>query len=273
MGNPDVESHYSRGDLASTLSRALEETGLDPNNLHPDDLAPVDEFHIRGQEATQELIELAGFGPEDHVLDAGCGIGGPARHLAQQCGCRVTGLELTREYCHLASDLTAKVGLDQRVEFQEGDATAMPFGDQAFDGIWTLHMSMNVANKDELYAEMRRVLRPGGRLAMYEIVAGPGGALHFPVPWARSPAISHLASAEDLHSGLEARGFRERYWGDVTEPATNFFTAMLERARQEEPPPLGLHLVLGPDMGEMAANMLRNLEEERIRVVQVVMEG
>ena len=273
MGTSHVESHYSRGDLRSTLFRALEATGLDPDNLQAADLAPVDEFHIRGREATQELMGLAEFRPGDHVLDVGCGIGGPARHLAEDCGCRVTGLEVTQEYCDLASDLTAKTGLDHRVGFQPGDAQAMPFGDQAFDGVWTLHMTMNVPDKDRLYAEMRRILRPGGRLAMYEIVAGAGGDPHLPAPWARSPAINHLTTAGDLRAGLESQGFRQRHWRDVTEPAAGFFATMLDRARTEEPPPLGLHLVLGPDMGEMAANMLRNLEEERIQVVQLVMDG
>ncbi|MFA9461618.1 class I SAM-dependent methyltransferase [Thiohalorhabdus methylotrophus] len=273
MSQTTVESHYTRGDLESALFQALEAAGLDPAHLHPDDLAPVDEFHIRGAEATREMIHLAGFSAEDHVLDVGSGIGGPSRQLARQCGCRVTGLDLTSEYCALARTLAERVGLAKRVEYRQGDAQAMPFEDNAFDGVWTQHMSMNVADKDSLYGEIRRVLRPGGRLAMYEIVAGRGGTVHFPVPWARSPEISHLTTAENLEVDLRARGLEVRYWNDATSPAAAFFSAMLDRVRENGPPPLGLHILLGPDMREMAANMLRNLEEDRIRVVQVVMEG
>ena len=268
-----VESHYSRGDLETTLLRALESAGLDPDNLHPDDLAPVDEFHIRGSEATREMIDLAGFGAKDDVLDAGCGIGGPSRQLLLNCGCRVTGLDLTREYCELARKLAERLGLGDRVAYHQGDAQSMPFAENAFDGVWTQHMAMNVADKGSLYDEIRRVLRPGGRLAMYEIVAGPGGDVHFPVPWARSPEISHLTTAEDLEGELQARGFQPRHWNDATEPAAAFFSAMLERVEETGPPPLGLHILLGPDMKAMGANMLRNLEEDRIRVLQVVMDG
>jgi SAM-dependent methyltransferase len=268
-----VESHYTRGDLGDTLFQALARAGLDPANLHPEDLAPVDEFHIRGGEATREMIDLAGFGTEDRVLDLGCGIGGPSRQLLLHCGCRVTGLDLTREYCELARHLAERMGLGERVAYRQGDAQAMPFAEDAFDGVWTQHMSMNVADKGRMYDEIRRVLRPGGRLAMYEIVGGPGGEVHFPVPWARTPDISHLTTAEELEGGLRARGFEPSYWNDATAPAAGFFSAMLERVEENGPPPLGLHILLGSDMKEMGANMLRNLEEDRIRVLQVVMEG
>lgn len=273
MDSSEVASFYGRGNLGDTLFGALGAAGFDPANLGPEDLSPVDEFHIRGAEATGELMELAGFGPEDRVLDVGCGIGGPARRLARERGCLVTGLELTEEYCRLAADLTARVGLAGQVAFQQGDAQAMPFGDASFDGVWTLHMSMNVPDKARLLGEIRRVLRPGGRLAMYEIVAGSGEAVHYPVPWASDPALSHLTTAEGLRSGLEGQGFRVVHSEDTSDRATEFFASLLERSRKEGPPALGLHLLLGPDMPKMATNMLHNLEEGRIRVLRLVMDG
>ena len=87
MTNTAIAQHYERKNLAGSIIDALKAAGIDPDNLVPDDLAPIDEFHIRGLEATLEMIELAGFDPDAHVLDVGCGIGGPSRRLAVESGC------------------------------------------------------------------------------------------------------------------------------------------------------------------------------------------
>jgi SAM-dependent methyltransferase len=205
------------------------------------------------------------------VLDVGGGLGGPARTLARQPGCRVTVLDLTEEYCRVGADLTRRTGLADRVRFQHGNALALPFPAAAFDVVWTQHSSMNVDDKERLYGEIHRVLRPDGRLALHEVMAGPGGAPRFPVPWAREPALSFLrppAAIRDLLAGL---GLRERAWVDVSAPALAWFRERVAAAQAATaPPPLGLHLLLGADAGRMFANMLRNLEEGRIAVIQAV---
>ncbi len=266
-----VEAHYARGDLGEIILAALAEAGLDAEALTPADLAPMDEFHIRGREATAELARLAGLSPGMHVLDVGSGVGGPSRHLADEFGCRVTGLDLTQEFCRVAAMLSARAGLGARVDYRHGDALAMPFAAASFDAVWTQHASMNIADKARLYGEMLRVLRPGGRLALYDIAAGPGGEVHFPVPWAREPSISFLTAAADMRAGLEAAGFRVVTWRDDTEAALAWFRARLAAARNG-PPPLSLDLLLGADWPAMATNQVRNLEEGRIALVQAVLE-
>ncbi len=266
----DIAAHYTRGDLAEAILAALRAAGKDPDNLAPGDLSGLDQFHFRGLEATRDQTALVALDAGTHVLDVGCGIGGPARHLAAAFGCRVTGLDLTEEFCRVGAMLAERTGLGDRVAFRHGDALDMPFEDASFDLVWTQHASMNIADKARLYGEMHRVLRPGGRLALYDIVAGPGGALHFPVPWARAPEISFLTTAEALRTGLEAAGFAIEVWRDVSQAGLDWRTRMMEQAARDGQPPLGLHVVMGDDWRDMFGNVGRNLEEARIALYQAV---
>jgi SAM-dependent methyltransferase len=267
-----VGEHYGRPGLGQALLDALRAAGKDPDSLTVDDLAPVDHFHTRGKEATLELARLAAIEGGARVVDVGGGIGGAARVLAQDVGCRVTVLDLTEEYCRVGEDLTRRAGLADRVAFRHGSALAMPLPDGAFDVAWTQHSSMNVPDKEGLYREIRRVLRPGARLAMHEIAAGPTQPVHFPVPWARDPAISHLRPPEMLHALLRDLGFRELAWHDQSAMSLEWFRRRAAAAATTGPPALGLHLLLGPDFGSMFANQVRNLEEDRVRVVMGVWE-
>ena len=267
-----VESHYGRGSILESIFAGLRAMGKDPQRLSPLDLAPVDEFHIRGREATIELAKRAAPAAGLRVLDVGCGLGGSARFLAQEYGCRVTGIDLTREYIEAASDLAARVGLAGKVEFRQASALALPFAAGEFDLAWTEHVQMNIADKRAFYAELARVLKRGGRLVYHDIFAGGGGPVHFPVPWAETPDISFLAAPGEAQGHVEALGLRFVELTDRTPQATAWFEATLERIAQSGPPPLGLHLLMGPTARVKFANMLRNLKERRIAVWQAVAE-
>lgn len=265
-----VEAHYAREDLAEVILDGLRAAGLNPDRLTPDDLASVDEFHIRGREATEELAELAEPTAGERVLEVGCGLGGTARYLATRYGVEVVGVDLTAEYCRVGNMLTERTGLTDRVELVTADALELPFADESFDQVWTEHVTTNIVDKEGLYGELRRVVRGGGRLALYEILAGPGGEVHFPVPWARQPEISFLSSAEELRSLLQQGGFGVVAWRDATSPALEWFRERAASLAAGQAPVLGIHLLLGSDAKEMFANQVRNLEEDRIRLVQVV---
>src|ERR1700758_2750088 len=208
MTDNPVAAHYTTQSLGVVILEALKAAGKNLDHLTPDDLAPVDEFHGGQRPATIRLAELVGFTGTERVLDVGSGLGGPSRFLAWRYGCRVSGVDLTAEFCRVAEMLTRLTGLVGRVDYRQGNALDLPFDDASFDVVWSQNAAMNIADRDRLYREMRRVLKSGGKLALQEVAAGPGGPPHFPVQWARDPAISFLFSAAETRAKLEAAGFR-----------------------------------------------------------------
>jgi ubiquinone/menaquinone biosynthesis C-methylase UbiE len=280
-----VERHYTRPHLENTILNALKNAGKNVDQLTVDDLAPIDELHPLGREATANLASLLitynNLQPNFHVLDVGSGIGGPSRYLASRFGCHVTGLDLVGEYCRVADSLAKRVKLDNLLTYRQGDATHMPFEDATFDVVWTQYASMNIADKKRLYSEMHRVLKPdGGKLAVEEAYKGSSdmndSSLYFPVPWAAGASISHLISAEEARRLLkEVIGFKEVVWEDKTQHVIDWIKQMMKRAQQTSgggPPPLGIHVVVGPQWSEMVKNALKNVEEGRITVAQGIFE-
>ena len=264
-----IERNYGRNGLIARTLAAINAAGLDPDALTRDDLQPMDEFHIRGRIATRELAALTHLALDTHVLDVGCGVGGPARTLAAEFGCRVTGLDLIADYCQLAEFLTAATGLSDQITVRCGSALEMPFDDGVFDAAWMQHVSMNIEGKARLFGEIHRVLRSQGVLALHEVYAGPAGSRHYPVPWAADASIDFLVTQEETRRTIEAAGLRELEWTDVTEKSREWFRNMLAARRSGPPPPLGLHLLVS-DFPARAANVLRNLEERRITVAMAV---
>jgi SAM-dependent methyltransferase len=270
MPDNRVETHYTRVDLGETILAALKAAGKDLDRLTPDDLAPVDEFHGGQRPTTVRLAELVGFTGTERVLDVGSGLGGPSRYLAWCYGCRVSGIDLTAEFVRVAEILTELTGLAGKADYRQGNALALPFEDETFDVVWSQNVAMNIADRDRLYREMRRVLRPSGRLALQEVAAGPGGPPYFPVQWAREPGISFLLSQKATREKLEAAGFRVVVWQDTTEASLQ--AARARAASAGAPPVLGTHLLLGADWPAMFRNSARNLEERRTELFNAVLQ-
>lgn len=263
-----VEQHYGRGRILDSIIAALRETGKDLARLEPADLAPVDEFHVRGREATVELARRAALKPGSHVLDVGCGLGGSARYLAAEHQCQVTGIDLTQEYVDVANALAGMVGLSHKVAFRQASALAMPFDDGTFDVVWTEHVQMNIADKHAFYGEIGRVTRPQGILLFHDIFEGTGGPLHYPVPWAEESSISFLAAPDEVRTTLEDLGFVIRDWVDKSEPSLQWLVTAIERTRVSGPPPIGTHLLMGDTARKKLENAIRNLREGRFVVYQ-----
>ncbi len=267
----EVSTHYSRGNLLSRLNAALMEDGVDPDHPSMETLAPYDQFHGRGQEATMEIAGLMQAGPADHILDIGSGIGGPARYFANRFGCRVTGIDLTSEFCDVARHLTRLLDLDDRVTFEVGDALAMPFSDAGFDGAYSMNVSMNIADKGAFYGEIHRVLKPGAWLVLSEVAKGEGGDLDYPTPWAGSSRTSFLSTPEETRRGLLAAGFDVVRLHSTLEEARASgarYRAMVERG--EKPPQRAVMLIHGEIATQAMANTSRGLLEGRIVPIEVL---
>lgn len=268
--NALLEAHYTPADLDASLLAALAAAGKDADRLTLEDLSAVDEFHVRGRRATVELAARLDLSAHTRVLDVGCGLGGAARYLAHSYGCQVTGIDLAHVYCRTAAMLTERLGLAHRVHFCRADGQSLPVRDASFDLVWTQHVTMNIADKALFCRDLCRALKPGGHLVCYEVVAGQGGAVHYPVPWARHDGLSFLADAGSLRCCMESAGLTIVHWQDVTCQGRDWFRSMAARLGASGPPPLSLRLLLGGDFPLMARNQLRNLEEERIRLVEVI---
>ncbi len=270
-GEEAVHAHYGRPGLGAGILEALEKAGKDLKALTLEDLAPIEEFHIGGRKPTLELGRLAGLCEGMQVADVGCGIGGPARAVAAHFGCDVVGVDLSEAFCDAAELLNERTGLGSKVRIRRGSALNLPLEDASVDVVWMQHVGMNIRDKTGLMREVGRVLRPPGKLALYEVYAGPVPAEHFPVPWASGPEMSFLISTDEARRLHLAAGFRIKVWNDVTRESTARFRRALEKVAEKGPPPISLATLMGPGFSTMAANVLRSLEEDRLRVVQAVL--
>jgi ubiquinone/menaquinone biosynthesis C-methylase UbiE len=263
-----INTHYGVSGILDSIQDALTAMGKDMDRLIPSDLALVDAFHLRGRESTLELADRTGIQPGLSVLDVGCGLGGSVRYLASEHECNVTGIDLTEEYVNVATALSKLVGLENKAQFHHASALELPFEDEIFDLIWTEHVQMNIEDKRLFYGEIFRVLKPGGRLLFHDIFLGEGGEPHYPVPWASEPSFSFLWPLNKVRNTLEAIGFSIADWEDKTRPSEEF----LKKMKEAGPQPLGIHLLMGDTAPTKIQNVLRNLHENRICVIQAVVE-
>jgi ubiquinone/menaquinone biosynthesis C-methylase UbiE len=235
----------------------------------------LEDFHTAGRLATARIGELLAPSPRDTVLDAGSGLGGPARYLARTFGCRVIGIDLTPEFVELANILNERLGVTDDVEFRVGDITKLDLADASIDHTWTQHVAMNIADRDALYREFRRVLRPGGRLAVFDVVDGEGGDLLLPVPWATEREHSHLVTRAQQRALLEQAGFRVDVWQDPTTEMVAMMKAMLSGPPPGGAPPAGAPPALTPaliidDSPTKGQRYLQNMEQGRTALVLAV---
>jgi len=268
-GLDGVRDHYRATGLTERLKVALTAFGPEDQQLTPEQLGALDQFHTRGLAATAELAKLAGITADTSVLDVGSGVGGPARFLAATCGCQVTGVDLSEPFVDAARYLTKRTGQSGQVSFQTASALELPFEHGRFNVVLLQHVAMNISDRVRLYREMRRVLKSGGRFATFDVVLNSGEP-HYPLPWARTPATSFLLPAAATRQAIEPAGFRTLTWQDDTEAAKAWIAQL--RASGPLPSP-NLGVVMGPDFAQLSANLGRSLIEGRLGILTGVFEA
>jgi len=265
-----IARHWGKADVSALILSALEKAGKSLDALTIDDLAPVDHFHARGFPATVDLADSLPVKAHHHVLDIGCGIGGPARYFASRFRCKVTGIDITPAFVEAARKLTTLLAMEKEVTIDEGDAQSLPYGDGAFDGAYTQHVTMNIADRARFFGEVFRVLKPGAFFGLTEHGLGSTGDPYFPLPWSEDGSGAHMIPPEQTRDLLETAGFDELQVEDSGEKYLAAYMRVLELAAQDALPPLGIHLLLGDNALEKVRNSARSIEEGRTHPVQVI---
>lgn len=265
-----IADHWAKGDVYGLIVSALRETGKPLDGLTIEDLAPVDHFHARGFPATVELADRLPIEPEQHILDIGCGLGGPARYIARRFQCRVSGIDITPPFVEAANKLTALLRMEAQVHIALGDGQALPYPDAGFDGAYTQHVTMNVADRRRFFGEAHRVMKPGAFFALTEHGLGPNGQPHHPLPWSEDGAGAWLVTPSQTRTLLEEAGFEAVAVEDTGTKYVAAYKAALEKAEQGALPPLGIHLLMGETAVQKMRNARRNIEEGRTHPIQLV---
>lgn len=265
-----IADHWGQGDVYALIVSALNKMSKPLDSLTVEDLAPVDHFHARGFPATIELADRLPIKAGDHILDIGCGLGGPARYLAKRFQCRVTGLDITEPFVEAANKLTALLHMEPQVTIELGDGARLPYADAMFDGAYTQHVTMNIDDRVAFFAQAHRVLKPGAFFALTEHGLGETGDPLYPVPWSMDGSGSYLVTPSDTREFLQRAGFVDVRIEDTGPKYAAAYKAIIEQAEKGALPPLGIHLLMGDTAPQKRRNALRNIEEGRTHPIQVV---
>jgi len=267
----EISEHYLHGNLLEAIQASIAKLGKTVDSVTIEDLAPVDEFHIGGRQATESFLKQLKFPEHGHILDVGCGLGGASRFVANKFNNRVTGIDLAQEYIETGNTLCAWVNLDKQITLHHGSALSMHFQDETFDGGYMMHVGMNIDNKVQLFNEICRVLRPGASFGVYDVMRNKDGELAYPVPWATDSSTSQLSTPEQYRQAMSDAGFEVIEVNNRSDFALKFFKQL--RAKTEAnggPPPLGLHTLMQETTAEKIKNMIDNISKDYVSPVEII---
>ena len=267
-----TSSHYRRHNLEELVRAALNHAKQLNKPFDHKIIAAVDQFHIGGLTATLKMIELANFKPQDRVLDIGCGIGGPARTIADTCHCHVTGIDLSEDYCQAARLISRQLNMGDQTQFIRANALKIPFNNNSYSALWTQHITMNIADKKALMTEFYRVLKPAGQLLMYEVLCTThaNDSIKYPLPWARRSEDSFLDNIHNYEALLHNCGFQLKHLQDVSATAIVSIQSVIKRIKQGEKKDPSLEIILGDSFLTMMENLLESLTNNKLSVVEFI---
>jgi sarcosine/dimethylglycine N-methyltransferase len=202
---------YTETDLVASIERLA---GHDLAAFTQEHRDRLDQFHSGGPEAVDRLLPGLHLAAGMTVLDVGSGLGGPARQVARSTGSTVVGVDVTPAYVEAAQALTHSAGLSEQVSFVCSDIAALEQTD--FDAAYTMHVQMNVADKQAFFTEIAGRLRPGAHLATFEVCRAGHAEPTPPLPWSLDGTDSFLATPDELRDTIRAGGFDVVEWVDET---------------------------------------------------------
>lgn len=266
-----VSDHYRNSGLLAAIRNGIAAMGKTTSTITIDDLAPVDEFHIGGRDATEELFRQLEPAADDHLLDIGCGLGGAARFAVDRYQCRVSGIDLTRDYVQTGNTLCQWLGLNDCVVLYHANALSMPFADRTFSGAYMLHAGMNIEDKVRLFSEVARVLQPHTRFAIYDVMRTGEGELRYPLPWATTPDLNAVATPEHYKDALLSAGFKLQSERNRKDFALAYFEVQKSKMMAADGPgPLGLHTLMGERRQRQVPNMIANISNGLIAPFEMI---
>lgn len=265
-----IADNWGKGDVYALIVSALKKASKSLESLTMEDLAPVDHYHARGFPATVELADRLPIKAGQHIVDIGCGLGGPARYIAKRFQCKVSGIDITEPFVEAANKLTGLLRMEGQVTIEHGDGQHLPYADTCFDGAYTQHVTMNVADRPRFFAEAYRVLKPGAFFALTEHGLGPTGNPHYPLPWSADGSGAYLVTPSETRGFLEAAGFEDIVVEDTGAKYVATYRTVIEKAEKGILPPLGTHIFAGATALQKARNAARNIEEGRTHPIQLI---
>jgi SAM-dependent methyltransferase len=271
VNHSSVSDHYQNSGLLAAIRSGIAAMGKTASTITIDDLAPVDEFHIGGRRSTEELFRQIEPVATDHLLDIGCGLGGPARFAADRYQCRVSGIDLTLDYVETGATLCQWLGLSDRVLLYHANALSIPFADGTFSAAYMLHAGMNIEDKVRLFSEVARVLQVRARFAIYDVMRIGEGELRYPLPWATTPEANAVATPDQYRNALRAAGFELLSERNRRDFALTYFARLKSKmATADGPGPLGLHTLMGERRQRQVPNMIENISNGLIAPFEMI---
>lgn len=183
------------------------------NNLHLGywrDANDHSSFQAATEELTNQMIRRLAPEAGSRVLDVGCGIGQPALSLARAHDVQVLGVTVSRRQIERATAEAEKAGLADRTRFEYADAVNLPYPDASFDAAWFFESLIHMPDKAGALREVARVLRPGARLALADMIHLPGQ------DWSAAHPLVTAVGADAYRDLLAQAGFTLLDLTDVT---------------------------------------------------------
>ncbi|MDH3695242.1 MAG: methyltransferase domain-containing protein [Gammaproteobacteria bacterium] len=220
----------------------LQEMGLnDEDAIAVDQLTPFDQYHYEGTDAVDHAILSLGLNSKSHVLEVGAGIGGPARYLAANAGCKVTAMELQGDLNDVAASLTQRCQLGDKINHLQGDFLADTLPNNQYDAIVSWLVFLHIPEREKLFKRCLAATRSGGKLFIEDFSKRAEFSEQEKDELAKKVYCTYVPTAEEYSTQLEDAGFEDVQVTDMTNRWKEFVSGRLQMFRDQRERNLRVH--------------------------------